>query len=119
MKPTTSVLALSLLLSLLAAPFLTSAAVTSCSDVYSDLMPCLTYVQYGGAMNQGCCDGVKSLMAAASARSDRQTTCKCIKNVASNAATGDEMSRAMGIPRACGISMPYKMDPNTDCNKIK
>ncbi|XP_078181176.1 lipid transfer protein 6 isoform X1 [Carex rostrata] len=114
MKPT-SLLALALILALATTPILTSAAVT-CSDVYTDLMPCLGYVQ-GGPMQSSCCSGIRDLMSAASTKADRQTACRCIKSVASSAG-GSYTSRAMGIPSQCHVSMPYKMDPNTDCAKI-
>ncbi|KAJ4751053.1 Non-specific lipid-transfer protein [Rhynchospora pubera] len=108
-------LALALILSLATTPIFTSAGVT-CPDVYNDLMPCLGYVQ-GGDLTASCCDGVRSLISAASTKSDRQTACRCIKSVASSAG-GSYTSRAMGIPAQCKIPMPYKMNPNTDCSKV-
>ena len=33
-------------------------AVLSCSTVYNTLMPCLGYVQSGGAVPQACCGGI-------------------------------------------------------------
>ncbi|KAJ3703167.1 hypothetical protein LUZ61_006872 [Rhynchospora tenuis] len=114
MKPFTF-LALALILSLTTNPILKTSALT-CSDVYTDLMPCLGYVQ-GGPLTGDCCTGVSTLMSAAKTKDDRQTACKCIKNVASSAG-GSYTSRAMGIPAQCNIPMPYKMSPNTNCNKI-
>jgi Protease inhibitor/seed storage/LTP family len=115
MKPTALLaLALVLALALATTPILTNAAVT-CSDVYTDLMPCLGYVQ-GGTMSSSCCSGIRDLMSAASTTADRQTACRCIKSVASGA-SGSYTSRAMGIPGQCGISMPYKLSPNTNCAK--
>ncbi|KAJ3669078.1 hypothetical protein LUZ60_011028 [Juncus effusus] len=111
-----SLLTLTLILSLLSTPVITSAI--TCNDVINDLLPCANYVQKGGSVPGNCCAGVRQVMSSASTRADRQTACGCIKNVANSAGYGAGFNRAAAIPGQCGINMPYKLTPNMDCSKI-
>ncbi|GJM90852.1 hypothetical protein PR202_ga07172 [Eleusine coracana subsp. coracana] len=110
-------MAAALLLVLAPAPPQASAAL-SCSTVYNTLMPCLGYVQSGGGVPRACCSGIQSLLAAARDRSDRRAICTCLKDVAAGAAGGPYISRAAGLPGRCGVTLPYKLGPNMNCNAI-
>ncbi|KAF8719469.1 hypothetical protein HU200_024191 [Digitaria exilis] len=108
-----------LLLVVAAAALLPAGAdALSCSTVYSTLMPCLGYVQSGGAVPADCCSGIQSLVSGARATADRRAICTCLKNVAAGAAGGPYIGRAAGLPGRCGVSLPFKISPNMDCNSI-
>ncbi|XP_008792224.2 non-specific lipid-transfer protein 1-like [Phoenix dactylifera] len=102
-------------MAVLLAPARRAAAMT-CSDVYGDLLPCVEYVQAGGAVAPECCSGVRSLLAAARTADDRRTACRCLKTVA--AKFSGYVSRANSIPGKCGVSIPFKLSPSMDCSKI-
>ena len=91
-------------------------AALSCSTVYNTLMPCLGYVQSGGAVPQACCGGIKSLVSTASSTSDRRAACTCLKNVAAAASGGPYIGRAAGFPGRCRVQLPFKIDPKVNCN---
>ncbi|GKC28202.1 RNA-directed DNA polymerase, eukaryota, partial [Tanacetum coccineum] len=96
---------------LVAAP---CAEAISCGQVVSSLAPCLSYLQKGGPVPPACCSGVKALNNAAKSTPDRQTACTCLKN-AYSANSGISSSNAAGLPGKCGVSIPYKISPGTDC----
>ena len=111
--PALLLVASALALALAARP---AGAALSCSTVYNTLMPCLGYVQSGGAVPQACCSGIQSLLSVARTTPDRRAICTCLKNVAAGAAGGPYISRAAGLPGRCGVSLPYKLSPNMNCN---
>ncbi|KVH94909.1 non-specific lipid-transfer protein-like [Cynara cardunculus var. scolymus] len=93
-------------------------AAISCGQVVGKLAPCLNYLRVGGAVSSACCNGVKGLNGAAQSTPDRKTACGCLKNAyASN--SGINPSYASGLPGKCGVSIPYKISPNTDCAKVQ
>nr|GEV96764.1 non-specific lipid-transfer protein-like [Tanacetum cinerariifolium] len=100
---------------LVAAP---CAEAISCGQVVSSLAPCLGYLQKGGDVPPACCSGVKALNNAAKSTPDRQTACNCLKN-AYSANSGISASNAAGLPGKCGVSIPYKISPGTDCTKVQ
>ncbi|CAN6327866.1 unnamed protein product [Urochloa humidicola] len=112
------VVAVAAALLLLAAAARPAGAVLSCSTVYSTLMPCLGYVLSGGTVPRACCSGIQSLVSEARTTPDRRAICTCLKNVAAGAAGGPYISRAAGLPGRCGVSLPYKLSPNMNCNSI-
>ncbi|XP_009757911.2 non-specific lipid-transfer protein 2 [Nicotiana sylvestris] len=91
------------------------AEALSCGQVQSGLAPCLPYLQGRGPLGS-CCGGVKGLLGAAKSPSDRKTACTCLKSAA-NAIKGIDMGKAAGLPGACGVNIPYKISPSTDCSK--
>ncbi|CAI9269051.1 unnamed protein product [Lactuca saligna] len=95
----------------------TEAAI-SCGQVTSNLAGCLGYLRNGGAVPTACCNGVKALNNAAKSTPDRQTACNCLKN-ASNSVSGIKPANAANLPRQCGVNIPYKISPSTDCSKVQ
>ncbi|XP_059668134.1 non-specific lipid-transfer protein 1-like [Cornus florida] len=92
------------------------AAVT-CGMVVTSLTPCLGYLRSGGPVPAPCCSGIKSLYSAASTPTDRQTACRCMKSAATSV-PGISMANASGLPGKCGVNIPYKFSPSTDCAKV-
>ncbi|GMN40562.1 hypothetical protein TIFTF001_009789 [Ficus carica] len=90
----------------------------TCGQVSSSLAPCISYLRTGGTVPAACCNGIKSLNAAAKTTADRQAACNCIKS-ASKSINGINFSLAAGLPGKCGVSIPYKISPNTDCKSVK
>ncbi|KAF8402493.1 hypothetical protein HHK36_010578 [Tetracentron sinense] len=97
-----------------AAPY--ADAAISCGTVVSSLSPCIAYLRSGGAPPAGCCNGVKSLNSAAKTTPDRQAVCGCLKS-ASGGISGLKPALMTGLPSKCGVNIPYKISPSTDCSK--
>ncbi|CAL4953894.1 unnamed protein product [Urochloa decumbens] len=121
--PRLATLALAVLLAAaVASPPAAVRAAMSCTTVYNTLMPCLPFVQMGGAMPpQPCCGGIRSLLQQANTTPDRRAICGCLKNVASSAAGGSSgtyIDRAAALPGKCGVTLPYKISTNVNCNTI-
>ncbi|KAK9291195.1 hypothetical protein L1049_009383 [Liquidambar formosana] len=93
------------------------AAVT-CGQVTSSLSPCLPYLKGAGPLQPGCCNGIRSLNSAAKTTPDRQAACRCLKQAASSI-SGINLGLASGLPGKCGMSIPYKISPSTNCNSVK
>ncbi|EHA8590953.1 putative Non-specific lipid-transfer protein [Cocos nucifera] len=98
---------------LVAAP--NAADAITCGQVVSYLSPCIAYVRNGGPIPNGCCDGVRGLVAAAKTTPDRQTACNCVKNAAAGI-SGLNPGLVAGIPGKCVVSIPYAISPSTDCS---
>ncbi|KAL7616722.1 hypothetical protein Lser_V15G02749 [Lactuca serriola] len=96
-----------------AAPY-AEAAIT-CGQVVSSLSQCASYLRNGGAVPPACCSGVKSLNSAARTTPDRQTVCGCLKR----ASGGVNAGNAASLPGKCGVNIPYKISPSTDCSKVQ
>ncbi|OVA00038.1 Plant lipid transfer protein/Par allergen [Macleaya cordata] len=90
----------------------------SCGQVSSYLSPCLLYLIQRGPLTPNCCGGVKSLNAAARTTPDRQTACTCLKSAAAGL-RGLNMGLASSLPGKCGVNIPYKISPSTDCSKVR
>ncbi|KAK4406290.1 UNVERIFIED_CONTAM: Non-specific lipid-transfer protein 2 [Sesamum angustifolium] len=91
-------------------------AAIGCGTVVSYLNPCLPYVTNKGPLGS-CCSGVKGLYGAAQTTPDRQTVCSCLKSLAGSYKDVD-LSKAAGLPGQCGVNIPYKISPSTDCSKV-
>ncbi|KAJ0650946.1 putative plant non-specific lipid-transfer protein/Par allergen [Helianthus annuus] len=92
------------------------AAALTCGDVNSKLIPCLNYLKHGGKVPVPCCKGVKGLNAAAKTTAEKKTACSCMKK-AYKRLSGIKEDNAVALPKKCGVSIPYKISPHTDCNK--
>ncbi|KAL2500379.1 Non-specific lipid-transfer protein 3 [Forsythia ovata] len=94
-------------------------AAVSCSPVVTSLKPCFSYVQGGNiVIPAACCDGIKSLYGAAKTTPYRQAVCNCLKSLAGSS-SGINFNKAAGLPGKCGVSIPYKIAPSTDCSKVQ
>ncbi|KAE8714449.1 Non-specific lipid-transfer protein isoform 1 [Hibiscus syriacus] len=99
------------------APEMVKATIT-CSDVVGNLMPCLSYISNGGPISSACCSGVKTLYGEAQNPGDRQSVCKCIKSAVNGIGYSNiNYDLVAGIPEKCGLDIPYKICPSTDCDK--
>ncbi|XP_020971907.1 non-specific lipid-transfer protein 1 [Arachis ipaensis] len=103
-------------MALLSAPMVHGAI--SCGTVTVSLAPCLAYLQRGGAPPLACCQGVKNVLAGARTPADRKTVCTCLKTSAGQV-PGINLANAGSLPSKCGVNIPYKISPSTNCNTIK
>ncbi|KAF9595735.1 hypothetical protein IFM89_003477 [Coptis chinensis] len=92
-------------------------AAISCGFVVSKVSPCIPYLRGGGPIPPACCNGVRTLNAAAQGTPDRQTACNCLKQAAAGI-SGINPGFAGGLPGRCGVSIPYKISPYTDCSSM-
>ncbi|TJW23199.1 hypothetical protein E7L52_22450 [Bacillus paralicheniformis] len=99
------------------APYATEGAVT-CQVVVTSLTPCASYLTRGGPVPPACCSGINSLYKAASTPTDRRTACTCMKQAA-GMVPGISLANASSLPGKCGVNIPYKISPSTDCSKVQ
>ncbi|KMT06553.1 hypothetical protein BVRB_7g157250 [Beta vulgaris subsp. vulgaris] len=93
-------------------------AAMNCGMVASNVAPCLSYLM--GSAKQppsGCCAGIKKLKNMASTPMDRRTACGCLKSAAT-AMKNMNYGKAAGLPKQCGVSIPYAISPKTDCSRV-
>ncbi|KAM7265210.1 hypothetical protein ACFE04_002893 [Oxalis oulophora] len=95
---------------------LAQAGIT-CTQVATKMAPCITYLTGSAPLPPTCCTGIKTLNAAASTTPDRRTACQCLKTAASSI-PGLNYALAAALPSKCGVNIPYKISPSTDCNTI-
>jgi hypothetical protein len=98
---------------------ITSNAALSCGSVNSNLAACIGYVLQGGVIPPACCSGVKNLNSIAKTTPDRQQACNCIQGAARALGSGLNAGRAAGIPKACGVNIPYKISTSTNCKTVR
>ncbi|CAM8971539.1 hypothetical protein QQ045_028495 [Rhodiola kirilowii] len=109
---------LALICMALVAPHAANAAV-SCGQVARAISPCAGYLKGTVRTVPGtCCNGVRSLNGAARSTPERQAACRCLKSVAASV-SGINYGIAGGLPGKCGVSIPYKISPSTDCSLVK
>ena len=95
----------------------TTEAVVSCNQVITNLRPCVSYVTGGGYPSSNCCSGVKQLSTAARTTPDRQAVCRCLKSLVNGVKyNGQNVANAAALPTKCGVTLPYSINPNVDCN---
>ena len=109
------VVCLAVLAAVVGAPL---AEAITCGQVSSSLAPCINYLKAGGVVPAACCNGVRSLNSAAKTTADRQAACNCLKT-ASGSIKGINLNLAAGLPGKCGVSVPYKISPSTNCKSVK
>ncbi|KAL4587211.1 hypothetical protein LXL04_000078 [Taraxacum kok-saghyz] len=90
----------------------------TCQLVVSSLTPCASYLTRGGQAPNACCSGIQSLYKAATTTTDRQTACRCMEQAA-NMVPGINLGAASSLPGKCGVTIPYKISPTTDCSKVQ
>ncbi|XP_076887837.1 non-specific lipid-transfer protein-like [Bidens hawaiensis] len=94
-----------------------STEAITCGQVVSTLAPCLGYLTRGGVVPPACCGGVIGLNNVANSTPDRRTTCGCLK-VLYSSVSGVNLGFASSLPGKCGVNIPYKISPSTDCSKV-
>ncbi|GJN13961.1 hypothetical protein PR202_gb00725 [Eleusine coracana subsp. coracana] len=93
-------------------------AAISCGQVSSAIGPCLAYARGAGAApSASCCNGVRSLNAAARTTADRRAACNCLKSAASRV-SGLNAGKASSIPGRCGVRLPYAISASIDCSRV-
>ncbi|PSS32748.1 Non-specific lipid-transfer protein [Actinidia chinensis var. chinensis] len=107
-----------LMVMVVTAPPPQAEAAVTCGMVASSVAPCLAYLRNGGQVPSACCNGVKGLYNAASSTADRQTACNCLKNASKNI-PNINLGLAASLPKDCGVNIPYKISPSTDCTKVQ
>ncbi|PON92743.1 Lipid transfer protein/Par allergen [Trema orientale] len=90
----------------------------TCGQVSSSIGPCLNYLKTGGAVPTACCNGIRSLSSAAKTKADRQAACRCLQSAAGSV-KGLNPSLVAGLPGKCGVNVPYKISPSTNCNSVQ
>ncbi|KAJ1273807.1 hypothetical protein BS78_05G013000 [Paspalum vaginatum] len=96
-----------------------SGATLTCGQVSAALGPCLPYARgSGSAPSAGCCNGVRSLHAAATTVEDRRTACECLKAAAARI-NGLKPGNGETIAAKCGVSVPYHISPSIDCARVE
>ncbi|KAF8042181.1 hypothetical protein BT93_A0716 [Corymbia citriodora subsp. variegata] len=108
---------LALVVGLVAVAPLAESGVT-CGQVASSVAPCLGYLRSGGVIPTACCSGIRSLNSAARTTPDRQTACRCLKAASGNI-QGLNLGLVAALPRKCGVNVPYKISPSTDCSRVR
>ncbi|CAA7019306.1 unnamed protein product [Microthlaspi erraticum] len=98
----------------MAAP--TESTIT-CGTVTSTLAQCVSYLTNSGPLSSNCCAGVKSLNQMAQSTPDRRQVCECLKSGAKEI-TGLNIGLVATLPTTCGVSVPYPISFNTDCDNI-
>ena len=94
-----------------------AAEALSCGTVSSSLAQCIVYARSkGGPVPAPCCNGIKTLNSLAKTPKDRKDACACLKTAAGTI-SGLNLGLVAGLPGKCGVNIPYKISPSTDCNK--
>lgn len=88
----------------------------TCGMVYHAVSPCLGYLTNKHGLRLRCCEGLTLLYSAARSGRDRRMACRCLKNAASRM-RNINYQRASHLQGACGIQIPYKISPRTDCSR--
>ncbi|CAK9143825.1 unnamed protein product [Ilex paraguariensis] len=90
----------------------------TCGQIQAGLAPCLGYLRGGNVVPPKCCDGIRALNSEAKTTADRQAACRCLQSAAKSI-SGINLGKAAGLPGRCGVNIPYKISPSTDCSKVK
>ncbi|KAL1193801.1 Non-specific lipid-transfer protein 6 [Cardamine amara subsp. amara] len=94
-------------------------AAVSCNTVAEDLYPCVSYVAQGGYVPATCCTGIRALNTQAQTAVDRQSVCRCIKSaIGGLSLTPNNINNALSLPAKCGVNLPYRISPSTNCDSI-
>ncbi|MED6204165.1 hypothetical protein PIB30_006581 [Stylosanthes scabra] len=96
-------------------------AAVSCGQLTNELMPCLSYIMYGGTtVPEGCCNGVRTIFNTARTTADRQGVCNCIKSsIVGIPYSNFNIVNAAAVPKKCGINIDYQISPNIDCSRVQ
>nr|ADR66950.1 non-specific lipid transfer protein [Prunus sargentii]ADR66951.1 non-specific lipid transfer protein [Prunus sargentii]ADR66952.1 non-specific lipid transfer protein [Prunus sargentii] len=94
------------------------AQAITCGQVSSNLAPCIPYVRGGGAVPPACCNGIRNVNNLARTTPDRQAACNCLKQLSASV-PGVNPNNAAVLPGKCGVNIPYKISPSTNCATVK
>ncbi|ESQ52522.1 hypothetical protein EUTSA_v10017438mg [Eutrema salsugineum] len=103
---------------IVAGPITAKAALT-CGTVTSNVAACIGYITQGGPVPGACCSGIKNLNSMARTTPDRQQACRCLKTAANALGPNLNAGRAAGLPKACGVNVPFPISTSTNCNSVK
>uniref|UniRef100_M4CLL1 Non-specific lipid-transfer protein n=1 Tax=Brassica campestris TaxID=3711 RepID=M4CLL1_BRACM len=95
---------------------ITSKAALSCGTVNTNVAACIGYLTQGGPLPRACCTGVSKLNSIARTTPDRKQACRCLKTAASALGSGLNAGRAAGLPKACGVNVPFPISTSINCN---
>ncbi|XP_058751616.1 non-specific lipid-transfer protein 1-like [Vicia villosa] len=98
--------------------YVQNGAAVSCGQVTSSLVPCMGYVQNGGAVSPRCCYGIRGLVNGARTTADRRAACACLKSAAASLKRIN-VGYAAALPGKCGVNIPYKISASTNCASIR
>lgn len=91
-------------------------ATVYCYTVGAMMFPCVPYITDKGPMGR-CCDGIKLLHESTTTTADRQVACECLKKLANEYPNDINFEKAAGLPKECGVDIPYVISPDIDCSK--
>ncbi|KAK3002663.1 hypothetical protein RJ639_019969 [Escallonia herrerae] len=111
----TKVACLMVLSMVVLAPY--NEAAISCGQVASGVVYCLPYLRGTGKLLPQCCSGIRGLNTAARTPEDRKAACYCLQK-ASKSIGGLKPGLVAGLPGKCGVNIPYKISPSTDCSRV-
>ena len=89
----------------------------TCYQTVNDLDPCIGYLigPTRAKPPPACCDGLKTLMASAATKEDKEEACKCIKAATQIIITNYQ--NAQDLPKYCNIHLPFNITQEMDCSK--
>ncbi|CAH9069209.1 unnamed protein product [Cuscuta epithymum] len=94
------------------------AEAVTCSQVATNLMPCVAYLKGNAALTGNCCSGVTNLNAIANnTPENRKAACQCLKQLA-NTNSGIKPQLAKDLPSQCNVKIGYVISMDTDCNSL-
>ncbi|KAG2326453.1 hypothetical protein Bca52824_009181 [Brassica carinata] len=102
---------------IVAAP-ITSNAALSCGTVNTNVAACIGYLTQGGPLPGACCTGVNRLNSIARTTPDRQQACRCLKTAASALGSALNAGLLAGLPKACGVNVPFPISTSINCNSV-
>ncbi|ESW15368.1 hypothetical protein PHAVU_007G067200 [Phaseolus vulgaris] len=93
------------------------SAFIECSTITQLFSACSMFITNGSPdpiPGSPCCDAMFGVNNIANTADNRQYVCRCLMDLID---TFSSNASAIGIlPGLCGISLGFKMDPNTDCS---
>ncbi|CAA7051028.1 unnamed protein product [Microthlaspi erraticum] len=91
----------------------------SCDSVMGELNPCISFVLQGGTISTSCCNGVTMLNNQAQTSAQRRSVCRCIKyDINGVPFSPKQLDNALNIPSKCGVDLPYRISPATNCDSV-
>ncbi|KAH6776891.1 hypothetical protein C2S51_008203 [Perilla frutescens var. frutescens] len=91
-------------------------AASNCGAVLTAVNSCRGYLTQGGAVPDNCCNGVKSLNAAAKTPALKKSYCECLKSEARSVGAKEEF--ASTLPKKCNVNIGYPISYSTNCDSI-